>query len=133
MKVVARREQGFAHDIELEGGREIVVDEPASAGGSDKGPSPTQLLAASLAGCTAITLELYAERKGWDLGALEVEVDYTASERQAPAGFEVVLRLPDSFDEDQRQRLLMVAAKCPVHKVLANEGSIAISERAETI
>ena len=133
MKVVARREQGFAHDIELEGGREIVVDEPASAGGSDKGPSPTQLLAASLAGCTAITLELYAERKGWDLGALEVEVDYTASERQAPAGFEVVLRLPDSFDEDQRQRLLKIAAKCPVHKVLANEGSIAISERAETI
>jgi len=133
VKVVARREQGFAHDIELEGGREIVVDEPASAGGSDKGPSPTQLLAASLAGCTAITLELYAERKGWDLGALEVEVDYTASERQAPAGFEVVLRLPDSFDEDQRQRLLKIAAKCPVHKVLANEGSIAISERAETI
>ncbi len=132
MKVVARREEGFAHDVEFEGGREIVVDEPASAGGTDKGPSPTQLLAASLAGCTAITLELYAERKGWDLGALEVEVDYT-SEREAPAGFEVVLRLPASFDEDQRQRLLKIAAKCPVHKVLANEGTIAISERAETI
>jgi putative redox protein len=133
VKVVARREDGFAHDVELEGGREIVIDEPASAGGTDKGPSPTQLLAASLAGCTAITLELYAERKGWDLGALEVEVDYTASEHQAPASFEVVLRLPDSFDEEQRQRLLKIAARCPVHKVLANEGTIAISERAETI
>ena len=132
MKVVARREQGFAHDVELEGGREIVVDEPTSAGGTDKGPSPTQLLAASLAGCTAITLELYAERKGWDLGALEVEVDFS-SDRNEPAAFEVVLRLPEGFDEDQRQRLLKIAAKCPVHKVLANEGSIAVSERAETI
>lgn len=132
MKVVARREEGFAHDVEIEGGHEIVVDEPTSAGGTDRGPSPTQLLAASLAGCTAITLELYAERKGWDLGALEVEVDF-ASKGQEPASFEVVLRLPDSFDEDQRRRLLTIAAKCPVHKVLANESSIAISERVETI
>jgi putative redox protein len=132
VKVVARREEGFAHDVEIEGGHEIVLDEPASVGGSDRGPSPTQLLAASLAGCTAITLELYAERKGWDLGALEVEVDF-ASEGQAPAAFEVVLRLPESFDEEQRQRLLKIAARCPVHKVLASESSIAISDRVETI
>jgi putative redox protein len=132
MRVIARRTEGLAHEVEIEGGHEIVVDEPASAGGSDKGPSPTQLLAASLAGCTAITLELYAERKGWDLGGLEVEVDF-ASEGMAPASFDVVLRLPDSFDEDQRQRLLKVAAKCPVHKVLASEASIAISDRVETI
>src|SRR6478609_6061850 len=48
-------------------GREIVVDEPASDGGTDTGPRPTQLLASSLAGCTAITIEVYADRKGWDL------------------------------------------------------------------
>jgi putative redox protein len=132
VKVLARRQEGLAHDVEIEGGHEIVVDEPASAGGADKGPSPTQLLAASLAGCTAITLELYAERKGWDLGELEVEVDF-ASADQAPAAFEVVLRLPDGFDEDQRRRLLKIAGKCPVHKVLASEASIAISDRVETI
>lgn len=132
MKVVARRSEGLAHDVEIEGGHEIVIDEPVAAGGSDSGPSPTQLLAASLAGCTAITLELYAERKGWDLGALEVEVDFT-SEDLAPAAFEVVLRLPDSFDAEQRQRLLKIAGKCPVHKVLASETSIAISDRVETI
>ncbi len=132
MKVLARRQEGLAHDVELEGGHEIVVDEPASVGGTDKGPSPTQLLAASLAGCTAITLELYAERKGWDLGALEVEVDF-ASEGLAPAAFEVVLRLPDGFDEDQRRRLLQIAGKCPVHRVLASEASIAISDRVETL
>jgi putative redox protein len=132
MKVVARRGKGLAHEVEFEGGREIVVDEPVEAGGADSGPSPTQLLAASLAGCTAITLELYAERKGWDLGELEVEVDF-ASKGFAPAAFEVVLRLPDSFDEEQRQRLLKIAGKCPVHKVLASESSIDISERVETI
>ena len=132
MKVVARREEGFAHDVELEGGKEIVIDEPASAGGTDKGPSPTQLLAASLAGCTAITLELYAERKGWDLGALEVEVDF-ASKGLEPASFDVVLRLPNSFDEEQRLRLLKIAEKCPVHRVLTSENSIAISDRVETI
>jgi len=132
VKVVARRSEGLAHDVEIEGGHEIVIDEPVAAGGSDSGPSPTQLLAASLAGCTAITLELYAERKGWDLGALEVEVDFT-SEDLAPAAFEVVLRLPDSFDAEQRQRLLKIAGKCPVHKVLASETSIAISDRVETI
>ena len=129
---IARRRNGYEHEVAIREHR-MTVDEPEDRGGTDTGPRPTQLLAASLAGCTAITLELYAERKGWDLGALEVEVDYTSSERQEPASFEVVLRLPDSFDEDQRQRLLKVAAKCPVHKVLANEGSIAISERAETI
>jgi putative redox protein len=132
VKVLARRQEGLAHDVEIEGGHEIVVDEPASVGGTDKGPSPTQLLAASLAGCTAITLELYAERKGWDLGALEVEVDF-ASDDLAPGAFEVVLRLPDSFEEDQRQRLLEIAGKCPVHKVLASEASIAISDRVETL
>ncbi len=132
MKVVARRDAGLAHDVEIEGGHEIVVDEPAAAGGTDSGPSPTQLLAASLAGCTAITLELYAERKGWDLGPLEVEVDF-ASEGLAPAAFEVVLRLPNSLEEGQRQQLLKIAAKCPVHKVLASETSIAISDRVETL
>ena len=75
MQVVARRIEGFAHEVEIEGGHTLVVDEPADRGGTDTGPRPTQLLAASLAGCTAITIEMYAERKGWDVGAIEVDVD----------------------------------------------------------
>ncbi len=75
MKVVARRRTGFAHEIEIEGGHTIRVDEPLAAGGSDTGPSPTRLVAAGLAGCTAVTIEMYAERKGWDIGAVEVDVD----------------------------------------------------------
>jgi putative redox protein len=132
VKVVARRTEGLAHEVEVEGGHEIVVDEPIEAGGANSGPSPTQLLAASLAGCTAITLELYAERKGWDLSGLKVEVD-SASEHLAPSAFEVILRLPASFGDEQRRRLLAIAAKCPVHKVLATEATIAVSDRVETI
>ena len=73
--VVARRIEGLAHEVDLDDDRAIVVDEPAADGGTDTGPRPSQLLASSLAGCTAITIELYAERKGWELPTLEVAVD----------------------------------------------------------
>ena len=53
----------------------MVFDEPESAGGTDTGPSPSRVVAAALAACTAITCEMYAERKGWDLGEVEVDVD----------------------------------------------------------
>ena len=75
MRVVARRIEGYAHEVEIEGGHTLVVDEPADRGGTDTGPRPTRLLAASLAGCIAITIEMYAERKGWEIGAVEVDVD----------------------------------------------------------
>ena len=68
MRVVARRREGYAHDVEIEGGHSLISDEPESVGGTDTGPSPTRLLAASLAACTAITVEMYADRKGWDVG-----------------------------------------------------------------
>jgi putative redox protein len=63
MRVVARRIEGMAHEVDLEGGHVLILDEPPDRGGTDTGPRPTQLLAASLAGCTAITVEMYADRK----------------------------------------------------------------------
>ena len=132
MKVVARRTEGFAHEVEIEGGHTIVVDEPASAGGTDTGPSPTRLLAASLAACTAVTIEMYAERKGWDLGAVEVDVD-VAYEGHAPP----LLRghpAPARRDRDeQRERLLAIASKCPVHRALSSETPVTISDRVEAL
>jgi putative redox protein len=132
MRVVARRREGFAHDIEIEGGHTIRVDEPTAVGGADSGPSPTRLVAASLAGCIAVTLELYAERKGWDVGAVEVEVD-VEYETYAPRSFAVTLRLPAELSDEQRQRLLTIAAKCPVHKVLAGETPVTVSDRVEPL
>jgi putative redox protein len=132
VKVAARRLQGFAHEIELEGGHTIVVDEPADAGGTDTGPSPGRLLAASLAACTAVTIEMYAERKGWDAGTVEVEVDATY-DGHVPTEFAVTVRLPAELDDEQRRRLLVVASKCPVHKALTGETTVTISDRVEVL
>ncbi len=118
--------------MEIEGGHTLLVDEPAAAGGTDTGPSPTRLLAASLASCTAITMEMYAQRKEWDLDSVEVDVD-VEYEGHAPAAFAVSVRLPTDIDEEQRQRLVAVARKCPVHKVIANETAITVSERVEDL
>ena len=126
MRVVAKRREGFAHDVEIDGGHSLVSDEPESAGGTDTGPSPTRLLAASLAACTAITVEMYAERKGWDVGDLEVDVE-TSYEGPVPTHFDVTLHLPGGLEPDQTEKLLVIAGKCPVHKALASETTVDIS------
>jgi putative redox protein len=132
VKVHARRIAGFAHDVEIEGGHTIRVDEPKAAGGTDTGPSPTRLVAAGLAGCVAVTIEMYAARKGWDVGAVEVDVD-VEYEGFAPRSFAVTLRLPAELSQEQRERLLAIAAKCPVHRVLAHETPVVVSNRVETL
>src|ERR1700761_3836681 len=104
--VVARRIAGYSHEVDLGDGREIVVDEPAGDGGTATGPRPTQLLASSLAGCTAITIELYAERKGWDLDGLEVTVDMQSDAERLPTHFAVEVGLPAGLDEEQRRKLM---------------------------
>jgi putative redox protein len=114
----------------MEGGHTLVVDEPVERGGTDTGPRPTQLLAASLAGCTAITVEMYADRKGWDVGAIEVDVD-VSYDGPVPSTYAVALKLPSELNEEQRQLLLRVATKCPVHKVLVGEASVTVTERLE--
>lgn len=132
MKVVARRREGFAHEVEIDGGHTIVIDEPPDKGGTDLGPAPSRLLAAGLAGCIAVTMEMYAERKGWDLGPLVVDVDVDY-EGAAPSAFGVTLHLPDTLSEEQKDRLRTIAGKCPVHKVLSHETPVTVSERIEPL
>jgi putative redox protein len=129
VRIVARRREGYAHEVEL-GGHGLRVDEPPEAGGTDTGPRPTQLLGASLAGCIAITVEMYAQRKGWDVGPVEVDVEMSY-EGPVPSGFEVGLKLPGHLDAEQRRKLLVIATKCPVHRVLAGEAHVNVSERLE--
>lgn len=133
MKVVARRREGYAHDVEIEGGKHrLLVDEPEVAGGTDAGPAPTRLVAAGLASCIAITMEMYAKRKGWEIGPVEVEVEVEYDEF-VPSSFATTIRLPDGLGEEQRQRLLKIARKCPVHKVLAGDAPVELSDRLETL
>jgi putative redox protein len=131
MRVVARRREGFAHDVDIdEGAHTLVVDEPVAAGGRDAGPSPTRLVAAGLASCIAITIEMYAERKGWDVGKVEVVVD-VEYDGYVPASFDATIRLPPGLDEEQRQRLLAVSRKCPVQKVISGATAVELSYRIE--
>jgi putative redox protein len=132
VKVVARRRKGYAHEVEIEGGHTIAVDEPIAAGGTDTGPSPTRLVAAGLASCVAVTMEMYAARKGWDVGAVEVDVD-VSYEGFAPRSFDVALKLPPGLSEEQKERLTAIARKCPVHTVLAGETPVAVSDRIEEL
>jgi putative redox protein len=130
VRIVARRVEGYAHEVELDGKHDLRVDEPPEAGGGDSGPRPTELLGASLAGCIAITVEMYANRKGWDVGELEVDVEMSY-EGPVPTSFEVGVKLPGDLDDEQRRRLLVIATKCPVHKVLAGEAHVNVVERLE--
>jgi putative redox protein len=130
LRIVARRVEGFAHDVEVDG-HTLRVDEPPEAGGAGSGPRPTQLLGASLAGCIAITVEMYAERKGWDVGPVEVDVEMSY-DGPVPTNFQVGLKLPGHLDAEQKRRLLVIATKCPVHKVLAGEAHVDVVERLES-
>jgi putative redox protein len=135
--VTARRIAGLAHEIDLGDDRAIVIDEPAEDGGTDTGPRPSQLLASSLAGCTAITMELYARRKGWDIEGLEVAVDMSSEDEgvpphAVPTHFTVEVGLPAGLDDEQRRKLMVIAGKCPVHKLLEKGADITVAERAPT-
>ena len=131
MRAISRRlNGGMRNDIEV-GEHRLVADEPEDQGGNDDGPNPQELLAASLASCTAITMLMYAERKGWDIGEISVDVTYEPAQRGSPTRFETVFGFPKELPEDQRTKLQQIAAKCPVHRTL--EGEVAFDERVELV
>jgi putative redox protein len=130
MKASSTRSGTFKQTVRVRE-HQLLADELVEDGGEDAGPSPQELLAASLASCTAITMEMYAQRKGWDLGATEVTCEYSPADRGCPTRFDLVLRLPDHLTDDQVSRLKVIAAKCPVHRTL--DGEVMFAERVERV
>jgi len=130
MKATATRSGSLRQAVRIRD-HQLTIDEPIDMGGEDQGPSPQEILAASLAACTAITMEMYAKRKGWDVGDVEVACDYTPAERGCPTRFNLVMRFPDAMTDEQVERLRVIAAKCPVHRTL--EGEVMFDERIERI
>jgi putative redox protein len=130
MQATATRAGTYKHVIKVRE-HQLLADEPVDHGGDDAAPSPQELLAASLASCTAVTMEMYAQRKGWDVGDLEVQVDYTPAERGCPTRFTLILRMPAGLSEEQVERLTVIAAKCPVHRTL--DGEVMFDERVERV
>jgi putative redox protein len=105
-----------------DGTHEWLADEPTEAGGGNRGPSPHQLVLSGLGACTAITLSMYAARKGWALAGVRVELQLNPD--GAPAGGSEIRRritLHGDLTPEQRERLLQVANACPVNRTLGGE------------
>ncbi|WP_088341988.1 bifunctional alpha/beta hydrolase/OsmC family protein [Robiginitalea sediminis] len=118
---------GFTTEMRV-GSHRVTADEPVDFGGNNFGPSPYELVSAGLSACTVMTLQMYARRKGWDLQNAEVHTSYSKDHALDSRGFEQdsakidtfrrVLRLSGNLDQAQRQRLVEIAEKCPVHRTL---------------
>jgi len=126
-----------------------VSDEPVSKGGDDAGFSPYELLLASLGSCTAITLRLYADRKGWPVKSTTVELSHEkVKASDCPESVEkgeqlvdvirIVTRVEGDLDEAQKERLLEVTRRCPVHRtveggpILVNQLEVVKRQKAST-
>lgn len=135
---VVRTETGLRTDI-IANGFPILADEPEKVGGTNLGPTPYDLLTASLGACTSMTLRMYADRKDWPLEAVTVDLRYrkihardceqceTETDEGKIDHIEREIRLEGDLDEEQRKRLLEIADRCPVHKTL--HGDIHIESR----
>jgi putative redox protein len=120
---------------EIETGRHrLVADEPVEAGGTDTGPSPYELLLAALGACTSMTLSMYARRKQWPLEQVTVRLRHDKIHAQDCAECETKegrldriereISLAGPLDAEQRERLLAIANRCPVHRTLVSEVDI---------
>lgn len=101
-------------EVVMDGKHRLVTDEPVRLGGEGSGPAPHELFPAALAACISTTLVMYARTKGWDLGDVQVAVDY--DNRATPRRFEVAIELGGELTDEQLRRLEKVAASCPVRR-----------------
>lgn len=107
-------------NIESPTGNVLVADEPIAMGGNDLGFSPKELLASALAACTSATLRMYADRKGWDLEEVKLEITLERDDKENKTIINRRLELIGNLDDSQKSRLLAVANACPMHKILSN-------------
>lgn len=116
----------FAQDIDV-AGHHIRADEEVTHGGDNTGAEPHELLLAALGSCTAMTLKVYAERKGWPLTDVHVRLNGDTTSGRLVISRELIIE--GNLDAEQRQRLVEIADKCPVHKSLSNPVTIATTMR----
>ncbi|MCO5269444.1 MAG: OsmC family protein [Brumimicrobium sp.] len=118
---VTKREN-YETEVKSGSGHVLIIDEPESIGGKNKGMSPDEHIIAALAGCTSATLKMYAQRKEWDLQGVRTDIRIIHGEK--PGILPTIERdivLVGNLDEEQKARLLEIANKCPIHKLLTHE------------
>jgi len=103
-------------------GNVVIADEPVESGGQNKGFSPKELLASSLAACTCATLSMYAKRKEWDLGKINIDIELI--EEEGKTIFKRNIVFGEKFEVEQLDKLLKIANACPVHKILSASSSV---------
>ena len=107
------------------GGAQFLADEPEEAGGLGSGPTPYDLLSAGLGACTAMTLRMYADRKGWPLERTRVTVGHARAADRTPRDvFSRQVAMTGALDPNQRARLMEIAGRCPVHRTLTEGAAI---------
>lgn len=127
MEVTTHRGAGALQQVIEIGPHRLLTDAPVEAGGEASGPAPHDLLAAALAACTTLTVNLYARRKGWKLD--EVRVSVTHGQEGGVYHFQRRIRYLGELGAAEKARLTEIANQCPVHKTLS--GQIAIATEAE--
>jgi putative redox protein len=130
VSAVLEQKDGYTTKMDL-GNHKLIADEPEDLGGNNKGPSPYELLSSALASCTAITIQMYARRKGWELFNVEVHVSHkkdhckdceNAEDQSSKIEiFKREIYLVGNLEDKQKKRLLNIANKCPVHKTLSSD------------
>ena len=112
----------YRQDITINNKFHLTADEPSELGGDDTGATPVELVLAGLGACKAITLKMYAERKEWDLTHVGVDVTHQKINQQYKISAR--LHLEGNLTNEQKQRLLEIADRCPVHKLLKSAAQI---------
>lgn len=119
------KEDNYVIEIKSASGHTVLADEPISAGGQNKGMAPDEFIVAGLAACISATLKMYAQRKEWDLIAVNTSIKFVDSEKSGELpSIQSEIELVGNLDEKQRERLMIIAGRCPIHRVL--EGGLEI-------
>jgi putative redox protein len=126
MEVTTHRGTGLLQQVIEIGPHRILTDVSVEAGGEASGPQPHDLLAAALAACTTLTVNLYAKRKGWPLEEVLVSVKH--GQEEGAYGLHRTIRYVGALSSEDKARLTDIANKCPVHKTLS--GQIQITTEA---
>lgn len=115
----------FHTDLQT-GAFHTVADEPLAYGGGAAGPSPVDYLCMALASCKAITVRMYAARKGWKLEEVAIKVDFVKADATTASGntFSCEVKLTGELDSAQRKRLLEIAKICPIERLLGKENTV---------